>query len=92
MAVKYQPTDGRVGLLVLGGALVLAGFLTGWLSRKQAEPSYIDPVMNALLRAPVDDEPETAEEATAVGQARAERDRGELIPWDEIQRSERVSA
>ena len=38
-----------------------------------------DPVLRAILTAPVDDEPETAEERAAVAEARAEAARGELI-------------
>ena len=38
-----------------------------------------DPVLRAILAAPIDDEPETDEERDAVREARAEAARGELI-------------
>ena len=45
-----------------------------------------DPVLRSLMSAPYDDEPETEEERQAVAEARAEADRGELIPQEEIER------
>jgi hypothetical protein len=38
-----------------------------------------DPVLQAILTAPYDDEPETEEERAGVAEARAEAARGELI-------------
>jgi hypothetical protein len=38
-----------------------------------------DPVLRAVRLAPLDDEEETEDERAAVQEARAERDRGELI-------------
>lgn len=45
-----------------------------------------DPVLRALANAPFDDEPETDEERAGVAEARAEADRGELIPHEEALR------
>ena len=45
-----------------------------------------DPLLRALMNAPYDDEPETKEERQAVAEARAEADRGELIPHEEVKR------
>ncbi len=46
----------------------------------------VDPVLRSLEEAPFDDEPETEEERAAVAEARAEADRGELIPHEEALR------
>ena len=46
----------------------------------------IDPVMRALLTAPIDDEPETEEERTAVAEAKAELARGEFLTQEEVKR------
>ncbi|HVT19618.1 MAG TPA: hypothetical protein VHQ90_25975 [Thermoanaerobaculia bacterium] len=45
-----------------------------------------DPVRQALDRAPLDDEPETAEEASAVAAAWEEHRRGEHLTTDEMRR------
>ena len=45
-----------------------------------------DSVLRSLDEAPFDDEPETDEERAAVAEARAEADRGELIPHEEALR------
>lgn len=45
-----------------------------------------DPVLRALDNAPLDDEPETEEERAGAAEARAEADRGELIPHEEALR------
>jgi hypothetical protein len=45
-----------------------------------------DPVVQALDQAPEDDEPETAEEASAVASAWAERRRGESLTTEEVRR------
>lgn len=45
-----------------------------------------DPVLRALENAPLDDEPETEEERVGAAEARAEADRGELIPHEEALR------
>lgn len=44
----------------------------------------IDPLLQKLLNAPLDDEPETAEEKAAVEEARQEFENGQGIPHDEI--------
>jgi hypothetical protein len=44
--------------------------------------SQFDPVLLAMLTAPLDDEPETEEERAGVAEARAEAARGELIDDD----------
>ena len=46
----------------------------------------LDPVQLSLLTAPYDDEPETEEERAAVQQAREELARGEVIPFEDVQR------
>lgn len=43
-----------------------------------------DPVLLALLTAPEDDEPVTEEDLAALAEARAERERGELILLDDL--------
>ena len=43
-----------------------------------------DPVLQALLQAPEDDEPETPEEAAAVQEAWEAYRRGEARPWGEV--------
>jgi hypothetical protein len=43
-----------------------------------------DPVAQSLARAPIDDEPVTAEEAREVAAARASLDRGEGIPQEKV--------
>jgi hypothetical protein len=45
-----------------------------------------DPVLRALLEAPLDDEPETDEERQAVHEAREERARGEVRTLEEVRR------
>jgi hypothetical protein len=45
-----------------------------------------DPLRHALDHAPEDDEPETAEEATAVASAWQERRRGESLTTEEVRR------
>jgi hypothetical protein len=45
-----------------------------------------DPVLRALLEAPLDDEPETEEERRAVHEAREELARGEVRPLEEVRR------
>jgi hypothetical protein len=45
-----------------------------------------DPVLRALENAPLDDEPETDEERAGAAEARAEAERGELIPHEEALR------
>ena len=46
--------------------------------------SHFDPVLLAMLTAPLDEEPETDEERAAVAEARAEAARGELIDDDDL--------
>lgn len=45
-----------------------------------------DPVLQAILRAPVDDEPETEEERAATREARDALARGETFTLDEVRR------
>ena len=45
-----------------------------------------DPFLRALAAAPIDDEPETPEEAEAVRVAEEELARGEGIPWEEAKK------
>jgi hypothetical protein len=45
-----------------------------------------DPVRRALMAAPLDDEPETPEEAAAVAEAYAAIARGEVLSDEELQR------
>jgi hypothetical protein len=45
-----------------------------------------DPVLRALLEAPLDDEPETEEEREAVQEAREELARGEVQTLEEVRR------
>jgi hypothetical protein len=45
-----------------------------------------DPVLRALLEAPLDDEPETEEERQAVQEAREELARGEVRTLEEVRR------
>ena len=46
----------------------------------------VDPVMRALLTAPIDDEPESEEERAAVAEAKAELARGEFLTHEEVKR------
>jgi hypothetical protein len=46
----------------------------------------VDPVRRALLSAPWDDEPETADEGQAVQEARDELALGDVYPLDEVRR------
>ncbi|MEJ7812312.1 MAG: hypothetical protein WKG32_18015 [Gemmatimonadaceae bacterium] len=48
--------------------------------------SVSDPVARALALAPEDDEPETDEERAAVAEARAEMQRGGVIPHADVRR------
>lgn len=43
-----------------------------------------DPLLRALANAPIDDEPETPEEAAAVAEAKAAMARGEFVMLDDI--------
>ncbi len=45
-----------------------------------------DPVLRALMEAPVDDEPLTEEEATRIEFAEAEADRGEVVSDQDLRR------
>ena len=45
-----------------------------------------DPVLRALLMAPEDDEPLTAEEQAAIAESRAAYGRGEFVAHDELKR------
>ena len=46
---------------------------------REALVQLADPVLRALVNAPVDDEPLTDEDLEALAEARAERERGETI-------------
>ncbi len=50
---------------------------------REALTRLADPVLLALLTAPEDDEPVTAEDLAALAEARAARERGETVPLDE---------
>ena len=43
-----------------------------------------DPVLAALMNAPIDDEPETEEERALVAEGRAALERGEVVSDDEL--------
>lgn len=43
-----------------------------------------DPFLRALMEAPLDDEPESPEEAAAVREAREQYARGEARPWEDV--------
>lgn len=45
-----------------------------------------DPVLRMLMEAPLDDEPETPEEAEAVAEAWQEYQRGETSSWEEVKK------
>lgn len=45
-----------------------------------------DPVYQAFMNAPIDDEPVTPEERRLIDEARAEVARGEVVSWEEAQR------
>jgi len=45
-----------------------------------------DPLLRALAAAPIDDEPETPEEAAAVQEAREELARGEFVTLEDLKR------
>jgi len=44
-----------------------------------------DPLWQALMAAPVDDEPLTAEDIAAIEEGKAEIARGEGIPWEVVE-------
>ncbi len=50
------------------------------LRRRRTE--VVDPVLQAFLRAPDDDEPLTTEDAAAVAEARADFVRGDTMSWE----------
>jgi hypothetical protein len=43
-----------------------------------------DPVLRALLLAPVDDELEGEEEGARIAEARADLERGDVLPWEQV--------
>ncbi len=51
---------------------------------REAVAQLADPILMAFLNAPIDDEPLTEEDLEALAEARAERQRGETIPFDEF--------
>lgn len=52
---------------------------------KALEP-FLDPIARAMLSTDYDDEPVTEDDVAALEHARAEHNRGETIPHDEILR------
>lgn len=56
------------------------------LIKERFEGEADDPVRRALDNAPIDDEPETPEEAAAVAEAREAIARGEVVSHDEMKR------
>jgi hypothetical protein len=78
---------GFVAGLVVGVAITFASI---WLSRRLEEEH--DLVLQALLDAPVDDDPLTPEDEQALAEAREEMSRGDLISWEEVKRSLRITA
>lgn len=56
------------------------------LLRALRDTGESDPVLRALANAPLDDEPETEEERTAVAVARQELLEGRGIPHEEVKR------
>lgn len=63
----------------------LRGEKRGQLVEALAE-SPTDPFLQALTAAPIDDEPETPEEAAAVQEAVNASARGEVVSWEEAKR------
>jgi hypothetical protein len=53
---------------------------------ERVRDSEIDPVLLAMLTAPLDDEPETDEERAAVAEAREDVAAGRLVAHDEARR------
>ena len=51
---------------------------------REALERLADPVLLALLMAPEDDEPVMDEDLAALAEARAERERGELVLLDDL--------
>lgn len=45
-----------------------------------------DPLLRTLANAPLDDEPETLEEAQAVQESLKAIERGETVPWEDVKR------
>ena len=45
-----------------------------------------DPFLRALIQAPLDDEPETEEERTAIAEGRAALQRGDVVSHEELRR------
>ncbi len=46
--------------------------------------SSVDPVLQAFMQAPVDDEPLTAEDEAALAEAQEAVERGEVEPWEKV--------
>ena len=51
---------------------------------REALEQLTDPLLLALLTAPEDDEPVTDEDLAALAEARTERERGELVYFDDL--------
>ena len=51
---------------------------------EEALASLTDPILRAFLDAPEDDEPLAPEDISAIEQGKAEIERGELVPWEEV--------
>lgn len=53
---------------------------------KELEAAETDPVLDALLKAPIDDEPETEDERAAIDEALADLAAGRVISHDTLKR------
>jgi hypothetical protein len=51
-----------------------------------------DPVLQAFMSAPEDDEPLTAEEAAAIAEAKADFDHGNTVSWENYLASRRAGS
>ncbi|MHB8576973.1 MAG: hypothetical protein ACYDCQ_16795 [Dehalococcoidia bacterium] len=74
-----------VGVCIGAAAAVL--IMTRYTLREAAS----DPILEAFRRAPLDDEPTTAEDLTDIAEGRAAIARGEVIAWQELRARRRQS-
>ena len=51
-----------------------------------------DPVLRAFLEAPEDDEPLTDEDRAAIGEGRADVERGDVVRWEDYDPDRRARA
>jgi HAMP domain-containing protein len=80
------------GQFAAGAGLLLAGIAAGWwLHDLRALSDTSDELEQMLAAAPFDDEEEAADEVAAVAMSLAERDRGEVIPWERVRGRQRKS-